>query len=626
MSFLCRLSLLAVFALSLSRSFASSEARDPYQFRIVIHFERHREFTEVYRQQIKREVGDGIQAALGRAAKVEVTDSHPKLLDIRTQGLARALDRYRERNKFHTFFVLIELSGTDYQIQSRLHDGLTGLPSPVVRKDRTNDRSFVARKTAFLLNRDLGLHGTVISEPDPGRLVKVELKATSFGVDLGRWVSKGEVFQLVRVDGAGPAQPEKWSYLQVVEPPRAGVCTCKLISRYQLARVSGLKAVLLGTRIGPVRLRLLQENPDGGTGPLQAAVNLQFRKHGFESEDPSLQLTATSGREVNTSTYGSRGQFDRLAFVSVLTGETRRAIVPVPVVDDSVNVLVVPATSEEDDLILERLQRLQQRVLEALAVQAQQFRRINDLTAKPEKREEALAAVRQSLKRLGQDHTKLSGECEEVKKEIEKLDVKVRPRAQSLQGIDERLKELKSGETELQQQVALLEKIEKDENDPTKKEARLQIERAKRLEKDAEIGQAIEIYEKLPAELLKDDIKKHLEKLKALWKPKDDDHAKARQFIYQTWPAMQTADLKAGIKEAWTHFAVCEKAKDLLGPSKLRLGLAQHLKRIQQEQGDLNPRVNIDDEKPAQLIKELLPELQKLDQALGRYIEKQKTE
>jgi hypothetical protein len=64
------------------------------------------------------------------------------------------------------------------------------------------DRALVARTAALLLEKDLGLAGTVIAEPDAQGPVKVRLQGGALGVPLSRWVKKGEVFSLVLECGA----------------------------------------------------------------------------------------------------------------------------------------------------------------------------------------------------------------------------------------------------------------------------------------------------------------------------------------------------------------------------------------------------------------------------------------
>jgi hypothetical protein len=614
----------ALCSLCLCGSVLANDAKEPYQIRIVVDAEKNRLLTDVFRDQIKRELHDGVQAGLGALARVEATDKHPLLAKIRAEGLDRAFAGYTAASPERTCFVLIGFSGTHYQVQTRWYDGLTGLPSPVVRTGRTRDRAYVARAAAFLMERDIGLLGTIASEPDKTQQVRVDLKGGDLGVDLARWVKKGEVFQVLRADGPGPAQPVEGAYLQVVEPARDGSCLCRLFTRYRLARAAGLRAVLLGTRSAPLRLRVLQEKPGGGAGPLSTPVTLHLRKQGFEGEESTKLQTSPIRGQVNTARDGEKGVFDRLAFVSVLTGETLRARIPVPILDGRVTVLVVPATSEEGDLILANFRAFQRGVLEAVSVQNEQFRQINTLSRDPEKRAEALARVKTSLDRSRQDYTKLTAERDEVKNELGKLDAKDRPRPLELEKIDERLALLKSGEGELQKHIALLEKIERDENDPAKKDWRIKIEGAKLLEKEAEIGKALDVYDKVPEEYRTKALNDHVAELKKRWAPKDEKHAEARRFIYEVWPGLDTPGLKERMEEAKKSFAACEAARDPYGPVKMRIALKQHFDRIEKELSELKPGVNAEDDKAAQAIKELAPELEKLDRAIQRFLEKNK--
>ncbi|MFO0876836.1 MAG: hypothetical protein U0840_05635 [Gemmataceae bacterium] len=600
------------------------ELTEPYQVRVVIHMDRHRLLTDVFRQQVRRELGDGLQAALGPLGRVEVTETHPQLMTVRNQGLARGLDGYRERTPYLTFFVLIDFSGSHYRIQTRMHNGLLGLPGPVVRKEQTRDRAFVTRAAVFLMERDLGLVGSVITEPDAAGQVALELRGGQLGVDLGTWVKKGELFRLVRLGPTGPGQVVEWSYLQVQEPPRDGTCRCRVLTRYRLPRLSGLRAELIGARVGPVRLRLLQEKP-GGAGPLESPVTLHLRKHGFEGEDSSkLQLTATSSRDIDTSRSGEKGRFDKLVFVSVLSGDNLRARIPMALVDDSLNVVVVPASNEESDLITFRFRGFQRRVLEAYLVQAEQFREINLLTAKADQRARALQRVRETLKRLEDDHSALKAEREEIKIEIAKLPVREQPRPQDLQAIDDRLKLIKSAEADLLKHVAMLEKIEKEENDPKKKEWLIQVERAKLHEKEGEVSKAIAIYEAAPAEFQTDALKQHLAELKKLWEPRNPAHGAARKFVFDVFATLPTEELRGRFKDAQNAYEVFEKHSDIFGMNRLLLSLETIIKRLEKELGELKPENNPDDEKPALLIKELVPEIQKLDRAVRTWQEKKK--
>jgi hypothetical protein len=598
-----------------------SDLKEPYRLRIVLHVARNQLLKEDFRRQLQRELKDRLQRVLGKLAEVEVASKDPRLADVLAHGLGK-LDGWRERSAHKTHFVLINFSGTNYEIQARQHDGLTGLPSPTVRREQTPKRADVARHAALLVERDLGLLGTVESRPDGTGRVRVQLKGGGLGVDLRRWVKKDDVLGLVRVRGDSPGQAMPWAFLRVETPPTAGVCNCKLFSRYRLGQVKGLRCVLLATRSGSLRLHVVQQAPGGEFTELQAPVRLHLRRHGFEGEHGSLLSVWTSRTgDVDTTSAGEKGKFDRMAFISVRSGSRLEARIPVALVDERVIVLPVPASDEDTTQALERYHLLRRSVTLSYTEQAERFKEINELLVKPADRAKALALAREMLQRSRQDRAQLTRERNEVEKELNgvKLSPKERP---SFQAIDKWLRLLRISEADLMKHIALLEKIERQESDPKKKGLE-QVARAQLLEKEAEVGQAIALYKKVLADGFKSAaLVKHLARLEKQWQIKDAAHEEARRFIYQVWPGLNTRGLKERLEDARSAFAVCQKAGDVISPRKLLRATEVHLERLIRELKDLKPEVNGDERKPAQLIVELTPELRKLTADVCAYLER----
>jgi hypothetical protein len=620
---------LAVAALTAPAAPArADDSKQPYKVRIILHVADHRLLTEVFRQQVARELGDGLRAALGALGTVEVVDDRKKLPpdlrgrldDVLRRGLGRALDEWKGRTGAKDHFVLVDYAGGDYVVQARQHDGMTGLPSPVVRRDRTRDRAFVARTAALLVVRDLGILGTVTSGPDAKRNVVVQLRGGGLGVPMGRWVKVGDVFALVQVPASGAAgQVVPWSYLQVQAAPRDGTCQCRLITRYpQLSRLVGLRCVKLGTTTAPLRLRLVPDKPDGERS---INVTLQVRHSSFEGEAATLlDLPGRDDRDVDTSGY-EQGRFTGLAYVTVLDGAAVRARVPVPILDDRLVVLPVPAASEEDNLLGFRVAALRRDVADSYLDQTNLFEEINQLTARPKERARALTKVQATLKRSAEDHDRLKKERDELLKEAKGLSARDRA---TLDRVEEGLRQLKAGEGELRDHLAHLEKIEREENDPTRKTYREQLQQARLLVKQVEVGRALALYEKLLKEAPRQvtpDVRKEYARLKEQWKPKSGAHAAARRFIYDVWPALDTPAVARRLEEAQTAFKACREAGDLFGPRKLLNATRAHTARLVKEVEALKPDVNIEDDKPLQVIRALAPQLQKLDEEITAYLE-----
>jgi hypothetical protein len=617
-----RLLLLALFAcLALAGSAPAAELREPYRLRVVLDVAPHRLLTAVFKQQVARELGDGLQAALGDLGRVEVTEKDPRPEALQKQGLEKGLDGWVDRSPYKSHFVRIDYTGGQYEVRARQYDGVVGLPSSVPRLGRTRDRAFVAKTAALLVERDLGLLGTVTSEPDVQRRVKVELRGGELA-EMALWVKKGDVFSLVRVLPGVAGQQVPWAVLHVEEEPRGGVCEARLYSRYRLTRASGLHCIKLGTTTGPLRLRLMQEKPGGALAPLESQMTVQFRRRGFRGEDTTVLSLGTKGvGDVDTASLPEpreRGRFTNLAFVSVLSGGTLRARMPVPILDERRLLVPVPAASEEETLLMFRVTALQRAVDDSYRVQVDLFGEIVKLAGKSGAA--ALERVDKTLKRSQNDHARLTAERDEVMAEVNKLPAKDRP---SLVGIDHRLKLIKAGEADLLAHIASLKNIAREEDKPERKEHRELVEQGKLLEKQAEVEEALKKYRQALALLDNADLKKYVAQLEKDWAPKDDKHKDARWWIYKRWATFTTStQLEEGLKRTQEALVVCKGVKDLIGVAKLRNATGNHVVRLSKELDTLNPEVNIDDQKPANRIKALLPGLKKLYEDAQEFLEK----
>jgi hypothetical protein len=623
--------------LGLSATLASGqtpegELKKPYQIRIVLHIAKHRLLTGFFREQIAREVGDGLQAALGDLARVEVVQDHPRLADVLSRGLDKALDSWQERSEVKTHFVLINFSGVHYDIQARQHDGLTGQPSPVVRYART-DRSFVAKTAALLVETDLGLVGTVVNAPGPDTLnqpnaqvmVKAEMRGGGIGVPLNRWIQREHVFALVQAPpGAGPGRPIHFALLQVQEPPREdsrdGVCTCRYFQRYQSLGIVGLRCIQLGTTRGPLRIRLVQEKPDGKIVPLDTALTVHVRRHSFAGEEASKVVAGTDpSGVVDTTALGERGIFDHLAFVTVYSGTTALAQTPVAIIKDQLAVVPVSVSTDASALYALRLSNWRRNVSDSFRVQINLFKDIEQLAAKAEQRDQLLTRARAGLQRTKEDRAQLLAERDALLLEATRLG----GNKPTMTVEEQRLKSLEEGEKELQTFLVKQEQIEQEENDPKKKAWLDQVERGKVLEKNFDLGKALAIYKKVLAEGFESEaLRKHVADLEKAWQTVDEKHRDARAFIYNVWPDLDNAGLKTRLPEATEALAVCKRANDLIGPQKLLKATVAHVIRMEQELSGLKPDINIDDEKPAQLIKEVAPGLSKLIRDAKEFLDK----
>ncbi len=546
-----------------------AEAKTPYQLQVVLHFADHRLLTDVFRDRVERELRDGLQASFGDLVNVEVTRDHPRLAEVLRDGLLQSLDRWKERSAVKTHFVLIDYAGVHYRIQARQFDGLTGQPSPVVRRDQTRDPEFVAKAAALLIEQDFGLVGVFDRWPAPDndtpgedQPVTLRLKGADLGVPLGRWIHKGDVFSVVQMppgDGA-PGRPIPFALLQVETPPAAGAadCVCRVFRRYDAPRDGGggYRCVKLGTvEKTPLRLRLFQALPDNRFGPLKDALTVEVRHKGFEGEDSGKVQKQTDDADAVDTTGDKDGLFDHVAFVSVLGADRGlKARIPVALLDDQPTALAINVSEDPNALLAFQRAAWKRDVDAAWREQAELFREINDRAAKPDQRTETMKMIQEGVERSRSDFKRLTKDYDDLAKAgpFDADDAK------------DRLKKIDEGAVELGAFLEQIQKIDAEENDPKKKQWRTQVEEAKRLESQLEIDKALALYDQLHKEGYQPEgLEEHREQLHKEWDTKNDALLKARAFIFEVWPTLDNAGLKDKLAEAKGAVETCKTAGDL---------------------------------------------------------------
>lgn len=604
-------------------SFAAldSEANRPYHLRVVLHLASNRLLTPVFKEQLRRELHDSLQASLGALGKVEVVDRHPLLKEIDARGLATALEGWKSVSEIKTHFVLIDFADGQYVIQAGQHDGSTGLVSPVrqLRLADPADRPIIARTVTLLIDRDFGLVGTI--EGKGKNEVTVTFKGSGLGVPLERWVQKDEVFALAQiVRGRDGLQSFRvpWALLQLFDDPKAGVCRCRLYHRYANPLASGpsvlgYRCLKLGTTRGPLRLRLVDDKTLAPLAGLQVLVN----DHGFQPTDKPVQrgTTRPDGLLPAGTTEPS---FNHVAFVRVLSGTTPVANIPVEILDDRIVVCRVNVDAKVEALgqLDLRKKRWVSRLYENLLVQAELSKEISDLIGKS-LNAQALVRAESGLKALQADLENLTLEVVELRNAAKALPAGA---TLNLSEGEQRFREIEAWKEKLQVTVKnLKEVIEEKDN----KAAKALVAQAQALEDQAEYAQAIELYKKA-LELVgkQPDLAKHLQELERVWTPKNKDHSQARAFIYETWPKLDTVrKIKSNLEQARKAFQACREAGDHLTPGKLLLTSIAHVQLLEKELAALNPQGGEDAREKIKQIEEVAGALEKFLKEVSDFVQ-----
>jgi tetratricopeptide (TPR) repeat protein len=615
---------------SLSARAAEQVAAPPYKLTIVLDVAKNRVLTEVFGQQVERELREGLQAALGDLASVDVVRKHPKLEEARKDGLKRSLDSWKEQSDTKTHFVLVDLVNNQYEIRARQHDGPTGMASPVVRTDRTPDRAFVARAAALLIEQDFGFTATFRSWPrvdnelNQPQNVPLDLLGAGLGVPLSRWVKPGDVFTVVQMfnDGRAPI-PVVDSLVQIQDAPRDDApdtaCVGKLFWRNRSpsedSRHALYRCVKLGAVRAPVRLRILQHKPDRTVAPLQATI--EVRRSSFKGEEGSVVKGGSDPvfGEFTTAPRTDVPPYDRVAFITIISGGKVRAYLPLPLVDDQTVTVPVSVNAEQVDALAERLESWQRDVDDAWRVQVGVFEDLNEMSRKANTPSEKVVARAQSgLKRITDDFDRLAVERQQLMAEVagRKVDTSRQ---------DSVLNALKEGVKKLSDYADKQDKIMKEESRPERRTARSELEDANLAEERADYDKAIELYRKGLAVIDDPGRRKHLEKLEREWMTRDEEHLQARKFVYQTLPKLDTAGLEQEMDNIRKALQVFKSAGDYRSSNKLRIALQDQIVRVTKEGDSLKPDLREEDVKPAERVKKVNPQLLQLAKDTVSFLE-----
>jgi hypothetical protein len=455
-----------------------------------------------------------------------------------------------------------------------------------------------------LLEQSFALGGTVTQA---GSDIAVTLRGGRLGTSLDARVQLGAVLAVSRVTQQGDAiraARMPWTLLEVTSAPRDGVVRCRLWRRYQEDNlheepaVLGYRCQVLRTVQTQVRLRLLDED----TGQPMAGAAVYVSQPGGKTK--AELSTDRNGLAVTAE------RFSRFALVQVGQGGGARAQLPVELVDERTVVCRLKARPDAEVLAGLEVRRDQwlRRVYEQLRLAGERVPELNLRLGKS--LQDAVDHARRSLPRLDAALEQLEQERDQLARLVR--DHKPAATLDLAEG-DQRLAELKLRREELHQFIGRIEATLKDaQSEGTQALSKL-LERARLMEQEANFDQAIELYESvLEARGDQENVKAHLAKLKAAWAVKDPRHAKAREFLVQTWPRLETAALADHLEQAEEALATCREAGDGLTPLRLMQANTAHVARLKEKREALRRQNTEDTPNQLKLIGQLAEGLKRL--------------
>jgi hypothetical protein len=584
-----------------ARSALEPGTKKPYQLEIVLQIASNRVFTPLFQDQLQRDVQNQLRISFGNLARIEVTRDHPILRHIEAKGLDSALESWDSLSERTTHFVLLDYVAGTYQIQTRFHDGVTGQAAPFTRRTWTNDRASVAATIAQLIEASFSPVGTVTAV---GKDVTLKLQGGELGVPMDRWVKRGNVFAVSRIfeeNGKQRAARLEWAHLEVLNAPVKGECHCRYWHRYQEDTLSespgtlGYRALWLPTGTGVVKVQLLDATSQK---PLEG-VRVRVKGSNDESKPEELS-TDKNGLAVTNNA------FTHFAVIEVVTGKKDSRGKPItptlPVALIEGRTVIARMSIQEDRESLAPLEVRRdawlRRVYDNVRMSSERAQELSGQLN--QSLEAALDSGRKSLPLLDAEIKYLDREQDDLSRLAKEKKISFDPR-EGQQQIDELRKQIK----DLQAFVQRLEGVLK-ESAGSEKTLGLHklLERARLLETEADFDQAIRLYDQVvqanPEQAAK--IKAHVEQLKKGWATKGDDHAKARAFVYQTWPTLDVAGLQKNMKIANDALAIFRANDDKLTPQKLLRVNVTHTANLKKQLDILKRRDSEDNRNQAKTV------------------------
>ncbi len=311
----------------------------------------------------------------------------------------------------------------------------------------------------------------------------------------------------------------------------------------------------LGTINSPVTVRLISSS-------LKTAglVTVRATEKGFDVPE-----AVSDNLELKDGVFRSGRSLANVACITVSLGPTSKKRIAVPILSaDTVNLPVeIDPKAEEQAAFAQSAIATISRVTDARSAQYVCFEATAKLIDR-NKNTEALARARSGYQAAQAARLSIEEELKHLKETADKLQFGHK----ILRSVEQQLESLKQFNVQLEGQIKTWEIVVARENDPTKAAKEVQAQellgRIEILLSRGDVDQALNAYDTLVSSMPDNaDFKAKREKLKTDWNPKSDAHAKARNYLLKTWPAINSIpDFKESIKPLADAVDECKKNGD----------------------------------------------------------------
>ncbi|MFO0935038.1 MAG: hypothetical protein U0798_00800 [Gemmataceae bacterium] len=628
----------------------SPEADEWYRWRIVLKVKPHPLLGKDVRQQLAREISAAVAPAVSKFAEVDVVDlasvpaekKAPLWVAFEKDGWS-ALDQqpFRELTGIKTHFLTIEFKSGVYHLESKQHDGNSGMSSPVLRVNETRAAEQIARLAGQMLFPDFGMIATVIGgkETDStGLLLKVR---GSGRVPIDDLVKVGDIFSVSMItkqdpfadrprqrgktgSSTAPVKPpamigttKEYTLLKAITSPNPdGTIRCEVITRFEtglpttMSGLIGVRAMKVYGTSTPVRVKVVTK--DGKLHP-RASLLTVFGTDGDYGVNPGPR----DGFSFNSADGTFRSARPLQSIACLIVGLSPSYSERFPVALTGNNLITVVMSDNEETARKAELEKttmdLRMRIGEAHQALSNLFATTGRLVGEGRNRD-ALDRVVEGLKTAESVDQLLQADLERIRK---LPGAKMEDCEQQLKTFREWREKLKSYEQGLTAAAKL---------DPLRMEKDLRIkdlvERIKTLREQGEVPEALLTYDELIDLSKNNDYKIEKEKLARIWAPQDAAHQAAREVLLIKWPSTQSVDDFSKLMKPFSDAAnVMMKKDDRLGVRKLFNSFNLSYSKLKALLEKLDANVAEDKVKLDQ-INNLMQDLKTLETTVRTWLEK----
>ena len=585
----------------------------PYQWRVAVDVVPHPLLNERFQQKIIQDVEAALTPALGDVGRVNVVNLRKLDVDVRTDLDKKyleegwpALERpeFRDIGTVKSHYLRVSYRQGRYQLESRQHDGATGLPSPFVRQRITSTPAVVGRLAGLMLSQEFGPVATLEKLPKDPHYVHATFQAGQLP-GFERFIKIGDVFSvsLIRKTVNRTVGNDDWRQKNQPEPPptfigqpkeytllRAekelskGVWQCRVLTKFidplpQGSSVVGFRAIKLPTADAPVQIRIV--NDEGKSQAAEALLQVRASDRDF-----AASLDRDDALQLEQGIFRSRRPLEGLACVVIGLANQRTERFPVPIYDDqpvTIRFNLDPGEAETARLEL-AAQDLRGKVAEVRMSQEALAQAISKLIT-ANRLGEALQRARIGIETVKTQDERLTKEVEQLQKQVKDESSYAGKLLSATQTELATIREIREGQADAKEPGGLLAKVKELEtivarsNSPIEYEkefrARELVERIRQLIQVGQIPEALQTYDLLYDLTRGDETKEQKQKLAAQWKPRDLAHAQARTYVTDTWRRVES------LPEFNDALTPLSKAADVLIANNDRLGLLNLISSMQ---------------------------------------------